>query len=149
MSHDDSGPLATMLGTYYPKDYLVAVLPDAGAAERATAALGEAGWGAGEIETWSGEFVLATYERRQAHRGVMERLGAALASDERIAVDQYIEEARQGRHFVTVRTPEDAQADRAAEILARHGAYGMRHYGANTLREIVQPVSEQTPPEQM
>jgi hypothetical protein len=149
MSHEESGPLATMLGTYYPKDYLVAVLPDAGAAERTVAALREAGWGDAEVETWSGDVVIAMQEQRQAHRSLMERLGAALASDERMAVDQYIEEARQGRHFVTVRAPEEAQADRAAEILARHGAYGMRHYGANTLREIAQPVDEQTPPEKM
>jgi hypothetical protein len=136
MAEENTGPLATMFGTYYPKGFLVAVVETEEVASRAVEALHQAGWAGDEARAFTGDFVVAHHEEYISRRNPLESLASAFASDERVALEQYIDLARAGHHFVTVHAPAAEQADRAGEILAGLGAFAMRHYGEATFREI-------------
>jgi hypothetical protein len=137
MAEELKGPLATMLGTYYPKNYVVAVLPDAESANQSIAALRKAGWGDGEIEHYTGDFVLAHHAAQEEQRGLLETIGSAFASDERVAYDQYLDEAKRGRHFITVFAPTLDHAHKVRDVLATSGAFGMRHYGDLEMTDLL------------
>jgi hypothetical protein len=136
MVEEQHGPLSRMFGTFYPKDYLVAVLESDEAAAGAVQALRQGGWGADDARAFPPSVVLANHEAYLAQRGPLETLAATFASDEKIALDQYIDEAKRGRHFVTAHAESAERAEQAADILAGFGAFGMRHYGEAMLREI-------------
>jgi hypothetical protein len=128
-------PHAALFGVYYPEGYLVAVLPADKAAE-AVEALRQAGWAAEQARHFDGDAVLASYRRYEQERGLLEKIAGVFTSDEQLAIDEYLEEARAGRSFVVALAPSAAWVERARRVLAGRGAYGLRRYGAWTLEEL-------------
>jgi hypothetical protein len=130
-----AGPLANHFGTYYPTGYVVAVLePEAVAG--AVDALHAGPCAPDEVRPFSGQEVLdiaAAVERTQSP---LQRLEAALASDEGEAQSEYLDEARRGRSFLVVHAPDTGQAERVSRVLAAHGARRMRHYGPLVMTDL-------------
>ncbi|MDQ3699466.1 MAG: hypothetical protein M3442_00925 [Chloroflexota bacterium] len=133
---DFEGPTGVAFGTYYPKGYVVAVVDSAEMAEQAASELRSGGFTEGDVRTYSGQTVVENHEQFLRQRNVLQRIGSAFASDEKEAVDEYIEEARRGRHFITVHAPEEEHMERARQVLAPKGAYKMRHYGPSVMTDL-------------
>jgi trehalose-6-phosphatase len=130
------GPLATLWGVYYPTGYVVAILPDDETAQQASEALAAAGFSADDVRAHPGQEVVDRHEQFLNDRGTAERMLAAIPSHEREALDEYIEEAREGSAFVTVQAPQEDRVKRAHAVLAELGAYGMRHYDRASLHDL-------------
>jgi hypothetical protein len=135
-AHASDGPFGVSFGTYYPEGYIVAAVDSAETAEQAVAELRGAGFTEGDVRTYSGQMVVENHEAFQRQRSVLQRIESAFASDEKEAVDEYIEEARRGRHFITVRAPDEEQIERARQVLAATGAYKMHHYGPSVMTDL-------------
>lgn len=129
-------PLATALGTYYPKHYVVAVVDDPAGATRAMAALREAGFTDATAEICPGAEFLKNYREFVEGRGLLQRLEGLFPSEERAAVEEYLAEAERGASFVTVHAPERGERDRAANLLKTNGGHAMRYYGDNTITDL-------------
>ena len=128
------GPAAMAFGVYYPKGYLVAVVEDEARANAGAADLRAKGFT--EVATWSGEQVLSNHEQLTGQRSVLQRLESLIASDEKEAVEEYLDSARRGRHFVTVLAPSSEEMTSASTILHAHGAYKMHHYGERVMTDL-------------
>lgn len=133
---EEMHPLATALGTYYPRHYVVAVIHDPGAAMKALEDLRAAGFtdaaaaicpGAEFVQNWS-DFV--------AQRGPLERLADLFPAEEQSALEEYLAEAKRGASFVTVRATTAAERERARDLLLRHGGHAMRYYGDRTIIDL-------------
>ena len=131
-----AGPLGTLMGTYYPMGYVVAVIDDAAEAERASEALRRTGWAGGDVRVLTGDEVLADHRAFLEDRSLLERAESLLASDEVDAQGEYLDEADQGRRLVTVRAETPEQAERAAAVLRAHHGRLMRHYGRLVVRDL-------------
>ena len=129
-------PLATALGTYYPRHYVVAVVDDPAGATRALAALREAGFADAAAELCPGPEFLKNYRDFVEGRGLLQRLEGLFPSEERAAVEEYLAEAEGGASFVTVHAPERAERDRASTLLKANGGHAMRYYGDNTISDL-------------
>jgi hypothetical protein len=128
------GPTAMAFGVFYPKGYLVAVLEDEARATAAASALREGGFA--DVATWSGDEVLINDEKLLSQRSFLQRLESLIASDEKEAVEEYRESARQGRYFLTVLAPSPDEMTSAASILQRHEAHKMHHYGERVMTDL-------------
>ena len=133
---EQRGPLAALWGEDFSTGYVVAILPDDDAAREARDALTAAGVDADDVRVHTGQDVVERHDRFLQDRAAAERRLAALASDERDALDEYIEEAREGSGFVTVRAPDDDRVKRAHAVLSDVGAYGVRYDDRATLRDL-------------
>lgn len=131
---DARGPAAMAFGVFYPKGYLVAVLEDEARATAAASDLREGGFA--DVGTWSGEEVLLNDAKLMSQRSFLQRLESLVASDEKEAVEEYLDSARQGRHFVTVLAPSPEEMTSAATILRRHEAHKMHHYGEQVMTDL-------------
>ena len=136
------GPLANHFGSYYPTGYVVAVLDGKEQAERAAQALRDAGHAAGDVRVFTGEEVLGLDRRFREERTLGQRLAGLLPADEGEAQQQYLEAAQRGHALVTVHASELAAAQPVKEILAAHGAHGVRHYGGATMTVLIPPLHE-------
>lgn len=126
----------TLMGTVYWKDHGVAVVDDHAAAEGAAAALVEAGFSGDDARAWRGEFVTENHAYYLEHRSTLQRLGSALPSDEREVGEQLLAEARKGHSILTVRAATPERVAQARDVLRRHGAHTVKHYGANTTADL-------------
>ena len=133
---ETKNPLATALGTYYPRHYVVAVVDDPAAATRALAALKGAGFDDAAAEICPGPNFLKNYRDFVEGRNLFERLVGGFPSDERDAVEEYVAEAERGASFVTVHATERARREEAIALLKEHGGHAMRYYGDNTITEL-------------
>lgn len=129
------GPLAHLWGVASPMGYVVAILPDEDSAREASEALVADGIAAEDVQVHPGQEVAERHDRLvQDPAG--ERLLSAMTDDERVALDEYVEEAREGSAFVTVRVSGGDQVRRAHAVLSDIGAYGMRHDDRAILRDL-------------
>jgi hypothetical protein len=85
----------TLFGTFYPQGYIVASVDDPADADRAHAALQQAGFD--EVRTWTGQEVLERHQAFIAQRNLAQRVGSIFASDEKLALDDYLEAAQPAR----------------------------------------------------
>jgi len=129
-------PDAAMFGSYYPKHYAVAVIHDAEQTNRAAEELRGAGFQSADVEVWTGERVLANHHAYLEQHGLRHRLGRLFPGDEDVVVEEYLEEAGNGAHFVTVLAPEPEPRERARSILHAHGGHAMRYYGDHTFTDL-------------
>jgi hypothetical protein len=128
---DEKGLLSELLATCYPTDYVVAVIDDPNAGQRAFDALRQAGFPAWEIELRRGEDVV--------QHGFFSRLRRALQtalSDEVEACQQYEQEVRAGHAIITVRGDDPRKVEAARRILLEQGAHTMKHYGNFVLTDL-------------
>ena len=127
MSDQDPAARARPL-VFNPRGFLVAILEDADQAERAKAALAEAGFAETDLRVYTSEQILDSWERFQAERSLAQRVAGAVTDDPE-TIEQYFGYAREGRSALWVRVPDDADADRAVRCLADHQVLYIRHYG--------------------
>ena len=130
------GPLAALWGADYPSGYVVAILPDDDTARQASEALAAAGVAGADVRVHPGQAVVERHAQFLQDRGRAERLMAAIHADERDALDEYVEEAREGSAFVTVDAAREGQVERAHAVLAELGAYGVRHHDRAGLHDL-------------
>ena len=132
----DPGPTARHFGVPYPEGYVVAVLPDLARAEAATVALQAAGFGAEEVQTRSGEEMLAADSAYVREHPLVHGIGAVLAADEGEAASDDLKAATEGAAILTVRAPDAESAERARMVVAQHAARRVRHYGPSMMTEL-------------
>ena len=120
---------------FNPQGFLVAILQDADQAERARAALAEAGFADRDLRVYTSQQILDSWERFQAERSLAQRVVGAV-TDDPATIEQYFGYARQGRSALWVHVPDDADADRAVRCLADHQVLHFRHYGHNSQQDL-------------
>ncbi len=133
-----TGPEATLWGTFYPKGYVVAVVDDPQAAQRAFEALQNAGWAGEEARLWTGEQVLAKHQQFMEHRSLAQRVGASIGSGspEDVALKRYLEQARHGHLFLTVHAPNSNQVEQIHGILDDYNAHTIKYYAAAGVADV-------------
>jgi hypothetical protein len=129
-------PLATALGTYYPRHYVVAVIHDPAAAATALAALQSEGFPDAMAEICPGPEFIKNWRDFVAHRGPLSRLADLFPAEERDAVDEYLAEAERGASFVTVHVTATDDRNRARDLLKQHGGHAIRYYGDRTITDL-------------
>ena len=133
---DERNPLATALGTYYPRHYIVAVIHDPASAMQALSALQGEGFSDAAAELCPGPDFIKNWNDFVAHRGRLARVADLFPAEEHSAVEEYLAEAENGASFVTVHavTPDDR--NRACDVLRNHGGHSMRYYGDRTITDL-------------
>jgi len=134
MSDQDPAARARPL-VFNPQGFLVAILEDADQAERARAALAEAGFADRDLRVYTSQQILDSWERFQAERSLAQRVAGAV-TDDPATIEQYFGYARDGRVALWVHVPDDADADRAVRCLADHQVLHFRHYGHDTQQDL-------------
>jgi hypothetical protein len=133
---DHLNPLATALGTYSPRHYLIAVFDDPARAATALNALHDGGFAASTAALCPGSQFLANWADFARQRGPLERLVDLYPSEENAALSDYMAEAERGALFVTVHVTEHPDITRARDLLKRLGGYAMRYYGDLTITDL-------------
>jgi hypothetical protein len=113
---------------FNPRGFLVAILPDADAAERAAAALRAAGFAERKLRIFTSAQILEDYARYRRQPGMARRVVAALTDDQE-TIDLYYGHARDGRAALWVHVLDDDEAERAIRSLSGCAALHIRHYG--------------------
>ena len=134
MSDQDPAARARPL-VFNPRGFLVAILEDADQAERAKAALAEAGFADTDLRVYTSEQILDSRERFQAERSLAQRVAGAVTDDPE-TIERYFGYAREGRSALWVHVPDDADADRAVRCLADHQVLYIRHYGHDSQHDM-------------
>ncbi len=137
MTSERDEPLTTHWGTLYPKDHVVAVVTDQETVATARAGLEKAGWARDEVETLSGPAFLEQHAAMEEQQNVVERMGAMFASDERLLRDQYVDEAKRGRHFLFIRAETSERAHRAVEVIEPLRPTAVHHFGEHAMTELL------------
>lgn len=133
---DERNPLTTAFGADFARHYVIAVIHDPAAAETACTTLREDGFADANVVVCHGPDFVQRWDEHFAHRGLLERALDLFPSEERSAVGEYLDEARNGASFVLVHTPDHDERDRVREILATHTGHAMRYYGNNTITDL-------------
>jgi hypothetical protein len=125
----DQDPVARERPLFFnPQGFLVAVLEDADQAERARAALADAGFADHDLRVYTSRQILDSWERFQAERSLAQRVAGAV-TDDPDTIELYFGYARAGRSALWVHVPDEADADRAVRCLVDHQVLHFRHYG--------------------
>ncbi|HLL49294.1 MAG TPA: hypothetical protein VK356_01380 [Thermomicrobiales bacterium] len=133
---EECNPLATALGTYYPRHYVVAVIHDPVSATKALAALQGEGFTDAAAEICPGPDFIKNWSDFVAHRGPLARLANLYPAEEQSAVEEYLTEAENGASFVTVHAMTTDDRNRARDVLRTFGGHSMRYYGDRTISDL-------------
>jgi hypothetical protein len=120
---------------FNPQGFLVAIVQDADQAERARAALADAGFADRDLRVYTGPQILDSWQRFQAERSLVQRAVGAV-TDDPDTIELYFGYAREGRSALWVHVPDEADADRAVRRLADHQVLHFRHYGHNSQQDL-------------
>jgi hypothetical protein len=120
---------------FNPKGFLVAILEDADQAEQAKATLVEAGMADRDLQVYTSQQILDSWERFKAERSLGQRVAGAV-TDDPDTIELYFGYARAGRAALWVHVPDDDDADRAVRALADHQVLHFRHYGHNSQQDL-------------
>ena len=134
MTDRDPDP-ASRPWVFKPEGFLVVVLADTAEAERADAALGEAGFPDGHRRIYTGAQVMDERQRFVAQQGAGRRLVEKLTIDTDV-LQLFIDYAESGRAFLWVRVPQRADANRAIRALGGHQVLHYRYYGDSSVEDI-------------
>ena len=124
-----------LFGTWYPKDFVVAVINDPTQAGRAAAALREQGLDPDDVHLVTGPEALAWDARFRAQMHPVKHFAAMLlsGSEEGIMEDRYLREAQEGHSFALVRfetlDENSPRAQTVREVLQAHDARMVTYYG--------------------
>jgi hypothetical protein len=113
---------------FNPKGFLVAILPGADEAERAAAALRDAGFAHQKLRIFTSEQILDDYARYTAQPSRPRRVVATLTDDPE-TIELYYGHARDGCAALWVHVTDDDEANRAIRGLAGCATLHIRHYG--------------------
>ncbi len=139
--------LGTLVADWHTEQYLAAVSDDLNQAEQAVRALEEAGWPPQEVRLFQGKPVVQKIDAIEERHSLPERLAAAVrsvASDEGPISEIYETEAEQGHQILTIYAPEQAQVERARQILERHQAHALEYFGSWVITDF--PAQEDAQP---
>ena len=134
--HDDVTPLATALGTYSPRHYLIAVFDDPARAATALNALHDGGFADSSAAICPGPQFLENWADFARHRGLLERLVALYPSEEHAALSEYLDAAARGASFVSVHVTSHQDITHARNVLKPLGSHAMRYYGNLTITDL-------------
>jgi hypothetical protein len=129
-------PLGTLFGTDHPTPYVVGVLDAPDQTAQAVEALRNAGFAGEAVRRWQSEQVLENHRTFMEQKGLIQRIGSAIDSDEQDALQDYLEQARKGRQFLMVSVLESGQEEQVHRILAAHGAHHLTYYGEGVYRDL-------------
>jgi hypothetical protein len=113
---------------FRPKGFLVAILPDADEAERAAAALRDAGFEQKALRIFTSEQILDDYARYTTQPSLRRRVVAGFTDDPE-TIELYYGHARDGCFALWVHVTDDDEANRAIRGLAGCATLHIRHYG--------------------
>lgn len=123
----------------YASDHLFAVLDDGQKASDAAAALHSQGFASDDVRAYSGQLHARLIEQRERERVLTRFFRAvqeAFTYDEHTSRRRYTQALRQGKAVVLVYCLTDEQVQRAADVLAQHGAEQMAYYGRWTIQLV-------------
>ena len=124
----------------YPGGRILAVADDAATAERAIAALVDAGWDAGQLEQLSGPEPASAFDPSGARHGRIARLLRLIQfslMDQLPDMAWYQAAARDGRVVVIVPARDGHAGARAAAILAAAGCHFINRFGRFQTEELL------------
>jgi hypothetical protein len=124
------GLLSRMLGSRYRRNYLVGVIDDREAAERAEEALQRDGFTAEDLVLQTGSEIEARLQREDLGNLVRE------ATTEEGAICRDYDEMSRGGALLSVYATTPAEVERAGQTLAQHGAHSLRYFGDWTISEV-------------
>lgn len=125
---DQDPDLSARPMVFRPRGFLVAILPGAEEAERAAAALRDAGFAHQKLRIFTSEQILDDYARYTAQPSRPRRVVATLTDDPE-TIELYYGHARDGCAALWVHVTDDDEANRAIRGLAGCAALHIRHYG--------------------
>lgn len=128
-----------LFGTFYPTRYIIAVFDTAQQAESAVADLEKAGF---EARHATPEQVLEREHEFLQQRSLVQKVEAAVYSDEQQSIINLTALARQGKHFVDVYVPEESDVSRVESILDAHHDIAMLYYGQWDLVDLAADKSQ-------
>jgi hypothetical protein len=119
-----------------PTGHLVAVVDDHSDAEAIEEELRAASFE--QVHVYRGRGGAETIDSSGADHGVSGGLvrGVQQAFSNKDNLAEYEQAVRKGSTVIAVRVEDDAARDRAIEILERHSAHDMNHFGAAVVRTI-------------
>ena len=129
MNDDNS---QTAYGVFKPVGHVLASFPTERDARSAVEALKQAGFPS--VAFYPASEVLERAERDIKNSGVLANIGQELN-----LVKQQRDLAEEGHPFVSVLAPEDEQARRAADIIARYNADRAQKFGRLIIEELIEP----------
>jgi hypothetical protein len=116
----------------YPNRQVVAVLDDAGAANRASEAVRALGVAGDDIERYAGAEDAARFDATGARHGIAARLRRAMQfslMDQLPAMAWYEQALREGQHVIAVRTRDRRTTLEVVAALAGAGAHFINRFG--------------------
>jgi hypothetical protein len=125
---DQDPDLSARPMVFHPKGFLVAILPGVEEAERAAAALRDAGFTDEKLRIFTSQQILDDYARYTAQPSLPRRVVATLTDDPE-TIELYYGHARDGCFALWVHVTEDDEANRAIRGLAGCATLHIRHYG--------------------
>jgi hypothetical protein len=137
MTERDPDP-ASRPWVFNPVGFLLAVVDDDAEAERAGAALEEAGFTGAEYRSYAGEEVVRDRQRFQAQRSTAQRLVEKVTIDTEV-LQRLLDYAHAGRAFLWVRAPRREDANRAIRGLSTNKVLYFRYYGDAGVEDIHMP----------
>ena len=137
MTERDPDP-ASRPWVFNPVGFLLAVLDDDAEAERAGAALEQAGFTAAEYRSYAGAQVLQDRERFQAQQSAARKLVEKVTIDTEV-LQRLLEYAHAGRAFLWVHAPRREDANRAIRGLSANKVLYFRYYGDAGVEDIDMP----------
>ncbi len=134
-----TGFFAQLLGSWYPKGCVVAVINDEDAARAAVADFRAAGFVEDDVRVFTSDEVLRTEEQIRKQANPLQRvlMGATGGTDEGMATRQYLDEARAGHCIVVVRVGQrDTPDPRIRPVMEARGAHTIRVYMDFTIAQV-------------
>jgi hypothetical protein len=127
--------LSTRPLVFNPNGFLVAILDDDAACERARAALLQFGFAAEAMRVYTSSQILDDHEVYLAARSSIRRVVGAL-TDDQATIELYFGYAREGRAALWVHAPDDHEASRAMRYLVDHDVLHYRYFGRDRQDDI-------------
>ena len=128
--------LATSLGAYAPRHYLIAAFNELALATSALGALHDAGFSGSATAICSGSDFLTSWQVAAGNQGFVARFAALYPSEEHEALVDYLAEASRGASLVAVHLTAHEEVIRARDVLKPLGAFDMRYFGNLTITDL-------------
>ena len=123
---------------FNPKGFLVAILENDEACERARVILVDAGFEPEHLRVYTSQEILEDHDRYLAARSMARRVVGAL-TDDQATIDLYFGYAREGRGALWVHVPDKHDASRAMRTLTDHRVLHYRYFGERRDEDIRMP----------
>ena len=127
--------LSTRPMVFNPEGFLVAILNNTEACERARTALLEAGFSDGDLRIYTSQQILEDHEIFLKTRSKTRRVVGAL-TDDQSTIDLYFGYAKEGRGALWIHVPEKSDANRATRCLIDQDVLHYRYFGRNEELDI-------------